>query len=89
MFDENLNYENISISYELFNDVIIWGLVNYPDLHTFFMEASQVHGSKVSFDKDLFKPLSNQHKFLHFKDIIKRNSPYINDYLCLKNIFVI
>ncbi len=76
MFDENLNYENISISYELFNDVIIWGLVNYPELHTFFMEAAQVHGSKVSFDKDIFKPLSKQHKFLHFKDIKKGTSIY-------------
>ena len=76
MFDENLNYENISISYELFNDVIIWGLVNYPELHTFFMEAAQVHGSKVSFDKDIFKPLSKQHQFLHFKDIKKGTSIY-------------
>ena len=76
MFDESLNYENISISYELFNDVIIWGLVNYPDLHTFFMEAAQVHGSKVSFDKDIFKPLSKQHQYLHFKDIKKGSSIY-------------
>ena len=76
MFDENKNYENISISYELFNDVIIWGLVNYPDLHTFFMEAAEVHGSKVSFDKDIFKPLSKEHQFLHFKDIKKGSSIY-------------
>ena len=31
-------YQNISISYELFNDVIIWGFVNYPDLVDFFMK---------------------------------------------------
>ena len=74
MFDENKNYENISISYELFNDVIIWGLVNYPDLHTFFMEGAEVHGSKISFDRDIFKPLSKEHQFLHFKDIKKGSS---------------
>ena len=76
MFDENLNYENISISYELFNDVIIWGLINYPDLHTFFMQESEVHGTKVSFDKDIFKPLSKVHQFLHFKDIKRGSSIY-------------
>lgn len=76
MFDESLNYENISISYELFNDVIVWGLINYPELHTFFMEAAQVHGSKVSFDKDIFKPLSKDHEFLHFKDIKRGSSIY-------------
>ena len=76
MFDESLNYENISISYELFNDVIVWGMVNYPDLHTFFMENAQVHGSKVSFDKDIFKPLSQNHKYLNFKDIKKGSSVY-------------
>ena len=76
MFDENLNYENISISYELFNDVIIWGMVNFPDLHTFFMEGSKVYGSKTSFDKDIFKPLSKEHEFLFFKDIKKGSAIY-------------
>ncbi len=76
MFDENKNYENISISYELFNDLIIWGLVNFPDLHTFFMENTQIHGSKVSFDRDIFKPLSKDHQFLHFKDIKLNSSIY-------------
>ena len=76
MFDESKNYENISISYELFNDLIIWGMVTYPDLHTFFMENAEVHGSKVSFDKDIFKPLNDKHQFLHFKDIKKGDSVY-------------
>ena len=76
MFDEDLNYENISISYELFNDVIVWGLINYPDLHTFFMEQAEVHGSKVSFDKDIFKPISKSDQFLYFKDIKKGSSVY-------------
>jgi len=76
MFDENKNYENISVSYELFNDLIIWGLVKYPDLHTFFMEGTEVHGSKISFDKDIFKPLSKEHQFLHFNDIRKGSSVY-------------
>ena len=73
-----LNYENISVSYELFNEVIIWGMVNYPDLHTFFMEGSKVYGSKTSFDKDIFKPLSKDNEYLHFKDI-KKEVLYIND----------
>jgi thiol-disulfide isomerase/thioredoxin len=76
MFDENLNYENISISYELFNDVIIWGLVNYPDLRYFFMDQAEVHGSKISFDKDLFKPLTNDKDFMYFKDIKRGSTVY-------------
>ena len=76
MFDENLNYENISVSYELFNDVIVWGLVNYPDLRYFFMEKAEVHGSKVSFDKDVFKPLTKENKFMYFKDIKRGSSVY-------------
>ena len=76
MFDENLNYENISVSYELFNDVIIWGLVNYPDLRYFFMEKAEIHGSKTSFDKDMFKPLTPKNKFMYFKDIKKGSSVY-------------
>ena len=40
------------------------------------MEAAEVHGSKVSFDKDIFKPLSKDHQFLHFKDIKKGSSIY-------------
>jgi len=76
VFDESKNYENISVSYELFNDLIIWGFVKYPDLHTYFMEATQVHGSKTSFDKDIFKPLNDKDKFLLFKDIKKGDSVY-------------
>jgi uncharacterized protein (DUF3820 family) len=76
MFDESKNYENISISYELFNDLIIWGLVKYPDLHTFFMGETEIHGSKKSFDKDIFKPLNDKHQFLHFKDIKKGDTVY-------------
>jgi len=74
--DESKNYANISVSYELFNDLIIWGLVKYPDLHTFFMENTEIHGSKGSFDKDVFKPLTNEHQFLKFKDIKKGSSVY-------------
>ena len=69
MFDENLNYENISNFPELFNDVIIWGMVNYR-LHR-FMEGSKVYGSKTSFDKDIFQPYLKNTEFLYFKDIKK------------------
>jgi len=40
------------------------------------MENAEVHGSKVSFDKDIFKPLNDKHQFLHFKDIKKGDSVY-------------
>jgi len=74
--DESKNYANISVSYELFNDLIIWGMVKYPDLHTFFMENTEIHGSKGSFNRDVFKPLTNAHQFLKFKDIKKGSSVY-------------
>jgi len=76
MFDESKNYENISVSYELFNDLIIWGMIKYPDLHTFFMEGAEVHGTKISFDKDEFKPLNDKDQFLYFKDIKKGDKNY-------------
>jgi len=72
--DESKNYANISVSYELFNDLIIWGMITYPELHTFFMENTEIHGSKGSFNKDVFKPLTSSEQFLKFKDI-KKGSP--------------
>ena len=47
--------DNISYSYEIFNEVIIWGMVNYPKLSEFFVYDTQIHGTKVSFDRDVFK----------------------------------
>ena len=62
-------YQNISISYELFNDVIIWGFVNYPDLVDFFMEKTKICGKKISFDEDNFDPLTKSKEFMLFKEI--------------------
>ena len=56
--DSNESYENISYSYEIFNEVIIWGLVNFNKLKNFFMYDTEIHGTKVSFDRDVFRKLS-------------------------------
>ena len=60
-------------------------MVNYPDLHTFFMEASKVYGSKISFDKDKFKPLTKDIEYLHFKDIKKGSAVWKRLTIRLKN----
>jgi hypothetical protein len=68
--DNELVYlHNISISYELFNDIIIWGLVKFPKLHKFFLDKTEIHGTKISFGDNTFKPLSKKHQFKLLKDI--------------------
>ena len=74
--DESLILENISISYELFNDLIIWGLVEYPKLHKFFMHDTKIHGTKLSFGEDKFKPLSKRDEFKLLKDITQSDPDY-------------
>ena len=49
----NQSYENISYSYEIFNEVIIWGMVNFPELKDYFLHKTEIHGTKISFDRDL------------------------------------
>ena len=68
--------ENISISYELFNDLIIWGLVNYPKLVKFFLHDTKIYGTKISFGEDKFKNLSSNDEFKLLKDITKEDSDY-------------
>jgi thiol-disulfide isomerase/thioredoxin len=72
------NYDNISYSYEIFNEVIIWGMVNYPELAKFFTYDTQIHGTKVSFDRDVFKELSPKQnlQFKYLKDIKKGDVLY-------------
>ena len=70
------NYENITYSYEIFNEVIIWGMINYPQLKDFFVNDTQIFGKKTSFDKDIFDKLSNKHKSLSLKDITKQKPEY-------------
>ena len=73
--DNNYNYENISYSYEIFNDLIIWGMIQYKELHKFFMHDTQIWGTKISFDGDKFKPLDNRNniKYLTFGKFNKEN----------------
>ena len=68
--DENSDYyENISYSYEIFNDLIVWGLVNFPKLVKFFMKEMEIRGPKISFDRDQFKPLTKKTEFMLIGDI--------------------
>ena len=62
----------------MFNEVIIWGMVNYPKLSEFFVYDTQIHGTKVSFDRDVFKELSpkNNLQFKYLKDIKKGDDLY-------------
>ena len=49
-------------------------MVNYPKLsEPFFVYDTQIHGTKVSFDRDVFKKLllKNDIQFKYLKDIKK------------------
>ncbi len=70
------SYENISYSYEIFNEVIIWGLINYPKLNKFFSRDIEIHGTKVSFDRDVFKNIQGNKKFVKLEDINKDSKIY-------------
>ncbi len=67
------SYENISYSYEIFNEVIIWGLMNYPKLNEFFGRDIEIHGTKVSFDRDVFQKVNKKKQFFRLEDIDKNN----------------
>ena len=92
------SYENISYSYEIFNEVIIWGLMNYPKLNDFFGRDIEIHGTKVSFDRDVFQKINKKEQFFRLEDINRKESVYkklsytqklicnlINDYDKFKN----
>jgi thiol-disulfide isomerase/thioredoxin len=70
------SYENISYSYEIFNEVIIWGLMNFPKLNTFFGRDIEIHGTKVSFDRDVFHKVSKKQQFVRLEDIDKKGPIY-------------
>tara|TARA_Y100000817_G_scaffold260009_1_gene214087 strand:+ start:528 stop:2702 length:2175 start_codon:yes stop_codon:yes gene_type:complete len=74
--DESLILENISISYELFNDLIIWGFIKYPKLIKFFMNDTKIYGTKISFGEDKFKSLSSKNEFKLLKDIHTDDTDY-------------
>ena len=74
--EQSIVLENIAISYELFNDLIIWGMVQYPKLHTFFGEKTKIYGTKLSFGEDRFDKLSKKTEFKLLKDIVKDDVDY-------------
>ena len=74
--DKNKYYENISYSYEIFNDLMIWGFIRYQKLIEFFMKECKIYGPKTSFDRDLFEKLSDRHDYLLFEDIKINSTEY-------------
>ena len=60
----------------MFNEVIIWGMVNFPELHKFFVHGTQIHGTKVSFDRDVFKKLERGKQYKLLKNIVKKDKSY-------------
>ena len=80
-------YENISYSYEIFNDLMVWGLLEYEGLKDFFLENMEIRGPKISFDKDIFKPLTGKKDFLLIKDINKSSRAYKQMSLSQQSIY--
>ena len=56
--------------------MIIWGMVEYPKLHTFFGEKTKIYGTKLSFGEDRFDKLSKKTEFKLLKDIVKDDIDY-------------
>ena len=76
--DEKLLFENITYAYEMFNETMVWGLVNYPKLlkkdnEIKFLQYLKIYGTKISFGTDKFKMLDpkNEIEFMYIKDIHK------------------
>ena len=78
--DSKLNYDNISFSYEIFNELIIWGLHKYSkkkkNLRDFFLENTKIYGPKTSFDKDIFDNVSETKEFKLLRKINKKSTIY-------------
>ena len=66
--DPNKNYANISFSYEIFNEFVIWGYLKYPKLVKFLFNETEIHGVKISYNRNEFKKLSNK-KNIQFKKL--------------------
>lgn len=74
--DKSSFYENISFSYEIFNDLMVWGFMNYEKLTDFFMKECKIYGPKTSFDRDIFEKLTYQDDYLLLKDIKINSKEY-------------
>ena len=83
--NSKFSYENISYSYEIFNEVIIWGLMNYPDLNKFFGKNIEIHGTKVSFDKNVFQKVNKEKQFEKLENIKSNSTLYKKLNHILKN----
>ena len=49
---------------------------NIPDLQKFFSRDIELHGTKVSFDRDVFKKISKNKQFIKLEDIDKGSAIY-------------
>lgn len=76
MPDSFRNYDNISFSYEIFNEVIIWGLITYPKLTDFFIHGTKISGKKTSFDQNKFDPINKTVTEKLLKKITKKDPIY-------------
>ena len=54
---DKTSYENITYSYEIFNEIIAWGLMEYKRLSNYFMRDVVICGTKISYDRDIFEPI--------------------------------
>ena len=72
--------------------------MNYPKLNTFFGRDIEIHGTKVSFDRDVFQKVNKDKQFFKLEDINRKDKIYkklsytqklicnlINDYDQYKN----
>tara|TARA_B100001094_G_scaffold271941_1_gene277498 strand:+ start:3093 stop:5294 length:2202 start_codon:yes stop_codon:yes gene_type:complete len=68
---DNFNYENVSYTYEIFNDLIIWGLIIFPELTEYFLENTEICGTKKSATEDNFEYIDKQNniKSVKFREI--------------------
>ncbi len=68
---DNFKHENVSYSYEISNDLIIWGLITYPELVDFFLENTELYGKKLGATDDKFEDIDpeNNIKSIQFRDV--------------------
>ena len=87
MQDKQKYYENISYSYEIFNDLVIWGLIRYPELCKFFFNNIKICGKKTSFDRDIFDPINEKQESIILTKIDKHSKDYDKLTVSQKHIY--
>lgn len=73
---DKTNYENITYSYEIFNEIIAWGLMEYKRLSNYFMRDVVICGTKISYDRDIFEPIDKDTEKMLLIDIEKDSKVY-------------